>query len=71
MENAIAVLGAGISILGGAIGIGLIGGRALDAIARQPEETKAIRTNMLLMAALVEGLSFFGAIIALIVIFSN
>jgi len=69
LAKAIAVLGAGIGIAGGGIGIGLIGGRAMEAIARQPSEKKDIRTNMILMAALIEGLAFFGAIIALLVIF--
>jgi F-type H+-transporting ATPase subunit c len=69
VAHAIAVLGAGLGLLGGCVGIGIIGGKALDALARQPEESKSIRTNMLLMAALIEGLAFFGAIIALIVIF--
>jgi F-type H+-transporting ATPase subunit c len=71
MAHAIAVIGAGIGIFGGSIGIGMIGGKAMDAIARQPEETKNIRTNMILMAALIEGLAFFGAIVALLVIFKN
>ena len=71
IAHAIAVIGAGIGILGGSIGIGLIGGKAMEAIARQPEETKNIRTNMILMAALIEGLAFFGAIVALLVIFKN
>ncbi len=69
LAKAVAVIGAGIGIAGGGIGIGLIGGRALDAIARQPQEKKDIRTNMILMAALIEGLAFFGAIIALLVVF--
>jgi F-type H+-transporting ATPase subunit c len=71
IAHAIAVIGAGIGIAGGGIGIGLIGGKAMEAIARQPEETKNIRTNMILMAALIEGLAFFGAIVALLVIFKN
>ena len=71
LAHAIAVIGAGIGIAGGGIGIGLIGAKAMEAIARQPEEKKDIRTNMILMAALVEGLSFFGAIIAILVIFSK
>ncbi|RKX87406.1 MAG: F0F1 ATP synthase subunit C [Spirochaetes bacterium] len=69
LARAIAVIGAGIGIAGGAIGIGLIGAKAMDAIARQPSEKKDIRTNMILMAALIEGLAFFGAIIALLVVF--
>jgi len=71
MANAIAVIGAAIGIVGGSLGIGMIGAKAMDAIARQPEETKNIRTNMILMAALIEGLAFFGAIVALLVIFKK
>jgi len=71
MANAIAVIGAAIGIVGGSIGIGMIGSKAMDAIARQPEETKSIRTNMVLMAALIEGLAFFGAIVALFAIFKK
>ena len=71
LSHAIAVIGAGLGAAGGGIGIGLIGARAMEAIARQPEEKKDIRTNMILMAALIEGLAFFSAIIALLVIFSK
>ncbi len=70
-SHAIAVIGAGLAAAGGGIGIGLVGAKALEAIARQPEEKKDIRTNMILMAALIEGLAFFSAIIALLVIFSK
>lgn len=70
LAHALAVVGAGLGAVGGGIGIGLIGAKALEAIARQPEEKKEIRTNMILMAALIEGLAFFIAIIALLVIFS-
>jgi len=71
LAHAIAVVGAGLAAAGGGIGIGLIGAKGMEAIARQPEEKKDIRTNMILMAALVEGLAFFAAIIALLVIFSR
>jgi F-type H+-transporting ATPase subunit c len=71
LAHALAVVGAGLAAAGGGIGIGLIGAKALDAIARQPEEKKDIRTNMVLMAALIEGLAFFSAIIALLVIFGK
>ena len=69
LAHAIAVIGAGIGTAGGSIGIGLVGAKGLEAIARQPEELKNIRTYMILMAALIEGLAFFSAIIALLVIF--
>jgi len=71
LAHAVAVIGAGLAAAGGGIGIGLIGAKAMDAIARQPEEKKDIRTNMVLMAALIEGLAFFSAIIALLVIFGR
>jgi|FreactTroBogLake_1042271.scaffolds.fasta_scaffold07785_2 F-type H+-transporting ATPase subunit c len=71
LAHAVAAIGAGLAAAGGGIGIGLIGAKAMEAIARQPEEKKDIRTNMILMAALVEGLAFFAAIIALLVIFTK
>lgn len=71
MAHAVAVLGAAIGIVGGAYGISVIGGKAMDAIARQPEEAKNIKTSMILMAAFIEGLAFFGAIIAILAIFKN
>ncbi len=71
LAKALAVIGAALGAIGGAIGIGMIGAKAMEAIARQPEEKKDIRSNMILMAALIEGLAFFSAIIALLVIFSN
>jgi F-type H+-transporting ATPase subunit c len=69
LSHALAAVAAAIAAIGGSIGIAIIGSKALDAIARQPEEKKDIRTNMILMAALIEGLAFFSAIIALLVIF--
>ncbi|RLD15652.1 ATP synthase F0 subunit C [candidate division KSB1 bacterium] len=71
LSYAIAMIGAAIGIAGGAIGIGLIGAKAMEAIARQPAEKKDIRTNMIIMAALIEGLAFFGAIITLLIIFKK
>ena len=69
LGHACAVIGGGIGVAGAAIGIGMIGAKALDAIARQPEESKNIRSNMILMAALIEGLGFFIAIVAFISFF--
>ena len=69
LAKALAVVGAGLGVVGGSIGIGMIGSKALDSIARQPSEKKDIRTTMILAAALIEGLAFFGAILALLVIF--
>lgn len=69
LAHGLAALGVGISVIGGCLGIGLVGGKAVEAVARQPEEYKTIRTLMILAAALIEGLAFFGAIVGLIVVF--
>ena len=61
-------IGAGIAAVGAGIGIGRIGGSALEAMARQPEATGDIRSNMLVAAALVEGAALFGIIVCLLVV---
>jgi len=57
-------LGAGIAALAAGMGIGKIGAAALEAIARQPEASSDIRANMILSAALIEGVAFFAIIIS-------
>jgi F-type H+-transporting ATPase subunit c len=61
-------LGAGIAVIGAGLGIGQIGGKAMDAIARQPEATGDIRSNMIVAAALIEGVAFFAVVICLLII---
>lgn len=61
-------LGAGISVIGAGLGIGKIGASAMEAIARQPESTGDIRSNMIVAAALVEGVAFFAVVCCLLVI---
>ena len=61
-----AAIGAGIAAVGAGLGIGRIGGQAMDAIARQPEKIGDLRSSMIIAAALVEGVAFFAAIIALL-----
>lgn len=58
-------LGAGITIVGASLGIGKIGGSAVEAIARQPEATSKIQTAMIISAALIEGAAFFALIICM------
>ena len=58
MEGTLNLVGAGLVVIGVGIGIGRIGGSALDAIARQPEATGKIQTVMLIAAALIEGIGF-------------
>ena len=58
-----AALGAGLAAIGAGIGIGMIGGSAMEAIARQPEASNDIRTNMIIIAALVEGVALFAVVV--------
>ncbi|MCL4157292.1 UNVERIFIED_CONTAM: hypothetical protein GTU68_066517 [Idotea baltica] len=60
-------IGAGIVALGAGLGIGKIGGSAVESIARQPEESGKIQTAMIIAAALIEGVALFGVIICLII----
>ncbi|MEM6750498.1 MAG: ATP synthase F0 subunit C [Planctomycetota bacterium] len=60
-------IGLGLIILGAGLGIGRIGGSAVEAIARQPEAAGVIQTNMIIAAALVEGATVIAIIFALIV----
>ncbi len=53
-----AIVGAGLVVIGVGIGIGQIGGKAMEAIARQPESYGKIQTAMLIAAALIEGIGF-------------
>ena len=62
----IAAIGAGLAAIGAGIGIGRIGGSALESMARQPEHSGMIQTNMIIAAALVEGVALFGVVVALL-----
>ena len=61
-------IGAGLAAIAAAIGIGNIGKGAVDAIARQPEASNDIRTNMILTAAFVEGVALFGGVVGLLAV---
>lgn len=65
MTGSISVIGAGLAVIGAGIGIGMIGGKAMDGIARQPEAVNNIRTTMLIAAALIEGVALFGVVVSL------
>lgn len=64
-----ACVGAAIAVIGAGIGIGKIGGAAMEAIARQPEVVGDIRSNMIMVAALVEGAALFAIVICLLSFF--
>lgn len=59
-------IGAGLAVLGAGLGIGKIGGSAMEAIARQPEATNKIQTAMIIAAALIEGAALFGVVVGML-----
>jgi F-type H+-transporting ATPase subunit c len=69
LGNAGGAIGAGLGAVGAGIGIGQIGKGALEAIARQPEASNDIRQNMILTAALVEGVALFAVIVGILAMF--
>jgi F-type H+-transporting ATPase subunit c len=62
-------IGAGIATIGAGMGIGNIGKSALESIARQPEVAGDIRTNMIVAAALIEGVAFFAIVVCMLILF--
>jgi F-type H+-transporting ATPase subunit c len=58
-------LGAGITIIGAGFGFGRIGAAALESMARQPEVAGRIQTAMIVIAALLEGATFFALIVCI------
>lgn len=64
-----AAIGAGLAVIGAGLGIGKIGGSAMEAIARQPEASSDIRMNMIIAAALVEGVALLALVVCLLVLF--
>ena len=61
-----ATVGGGLAVIGAGIGIGKIGGQAMDAMARQPEMQSKLQSSMIVAAALVEGATFFTLIISIL-----
>ena len=66
MNGSIAALGAGLASVGAGIGIGLVGYGAMMGIARQPEMAGKIQVNMLIAAALMEGVALFALVICFV-----
>jgi F-type H+-transporting ATPase subunit c len=60
-------LGAGLSIIGAGLGIGLIGGRAMEGMARQPEIAGTIQTAAIILAALIEGATLFALVVMFLI----
>jgi F-type H+-transporting ATPase subunit c len=60
----VSAIGAGLAVIGAGIGIGQIGGKAVEGMARQPEAANKIQTAMIIAAALVEGAALFAIVVA-------
>ncbi len=59
-------IGAGLVVIGAALGIGKIASAAMDASGRNPEALGDIRTSMIIAAALIEGVALFGLVICIL-----
>ena len=66
MTGTLAAIGAGLAVIGAGLGIGNIGAKAMESIARQPEAVGDIRANMILMAALIEGAALIAILLSFI-----
>ena len=66
MTGTLAAIGAGIAVIGAGLGIGKIGSKAMEAMARQPEAAGQIQTGMIIAATLIEGVALFGVVVALL-----
>ncbi|HEX9117698.1 MAG TPA: ATP synthase F0 subunit C [Anaerolineae bacterium] len=64
-----AALAIGLGAIGPGIGVGLVGGRAMEAMGRNPEAAGEIRTNMILAIAFAEAISIYALVVALIIKF--
>lgn len=69
MKQLGAALAIGLGTLGPAIGIGLIGSRAMEAMGRNPEAAGTVQTNMILAIAFAESLGVFALLVALLLKF--
>lgn len=66
MTGTLAAIGAGLVTIGAGLGIGKLAASAMEGIARQPEAAPKIQVNMLIAAALIEGIALFAAVICLL-----
>ena len=61
-------IGAGLAIIGGAAGIGRIGGSAVESMARQPAAAGQISTGMIITAAMIEGATLFAVVVGMMAV---
>ncbi|MBP3518105.1 MAG: ATP synthase F0 subunit C [Parabacteroides sp.] len=64
-----ATVGAALAAIGAGVGIGIIGKSAVESIGRQPSASSEIRTSMLIMGALIEGVALFAIVVCFVALF--
>ncbi len=64
-----AALAIGLGAIGPGIGVGIVGGKAMEAMGRNPEAAGEIRTNMILAIAFAEAIAIYALVVALIIKF--
>lgn len=69
LKNLATALAIGLGAIGPAIGIGILAGKAMEAIGRNPEATPQIQTNMILAIAFAEAIAIYALVVALIIKF--
>lgn len=57
----------GLGAIGPGIGIGLLGGKAMEALGRNPEAAGAIQTNMILAIAFAEAIGIYALVVAILI----
>jgi F-type H+-transporting ATPase subunit c len=67
MTGTLAALGAGLAVIGAGLGIGMVGSKAMESIARQPEAAGDIRSGMILMAAFIEGAALIAILLSIFI----
>ncbi|MCH8244485.1 ATP synthase F0 subunit C [Patescibacteria group bacterium] len=69
VKSIAAAIAIGLGALGPAIGIGILAGKALEAIGRNPEASQKIQTSMILAIAFAEAIAIYALVVALIIMF--
>jgi len=67
LTGTLAAIGAGLAVIGAGLGIGMVGSKAMEAIARQPEASGDIRSGMILMAAFIEGAALIAILLSIFI----
>ena len=71
LGHAVFALGAAIAVIGAAMGLGKIGQSAMEAIARQPEAASDVRSSMIVIGALMEGVSLIAVLVCLLSLYAK